>query len=133
MIRELEVLSEAWPKIGETLGVPHTEEAYRKIRSLLDSVADEVGENEDHPWASLMETLGSLVDSYEREHDPEPSGNPVAVLEYLMDEHGLSQSNVPEIGSQGVVSEVLRGNRQLNIRQVRALSQRFGVSPAVFI
>ena len=92
MIRELEVLSEAWPKIGATLGVPHTEEAYRKIRSLLDSVADEVGENEDHPWASLMETLGSLVDSYEREHDPEPSGNPVAVLEYLMDEHGLFRS-----------------------------------------
>ena len=133
MIRELETLSEAWPKIGETLGVPHTEEGYRKLRSLLDSVTDEVGENEDHRWASLMETLGSLVDSYEREHTPEPSGNPVAVLEYLMGEHGLTQSNVPEIGSQGVVSQVLRGHRQLNIRQVRALSQRFGVSPAVFI
>ena len=50
-----------------------------------------------------------------------------------MDEHGLSQSDLPEVGSQGVVSEILRGRRQINLRQVRALSERFGVSPAVFI
>jgi HTH-type transcriptional regulator / antitoxin HigA len=39
---------------------------------------------------------------------------------------------LPEVGSQGVVSEVLKGKRELNIRQVRALAQRFHVSPAVF-
>ena len=50
-----------------------------------------------------------------------------------MDEQGLNQSDLPEVGSQGVVSEILRGRRQINVRQVRALSERFGVSPAVFI
>jgi HTH-type transcriptional regulator/antitoxin HigA len=40
---------------------------------------------------------------------------------------------LPEVGSQGVVWEILRGRRQINVRQVRALSERFGVSPAVFI
>ena len=50
-----------------------------------------------------------------------------------MDEHGLSQADLPEVGSQGVVSEVLRGRRQINVRQVRALSERFGVSSAVFV
>jgi HTH-type transcriptional regulator/antitoxin HigA len=50
-----------------------------------------------------------------------------------MEEHGLTQSDLPEIGSQGVVSEVLRGKRELNIRQIRALARRFQVSPAVFI
>jgi HTH-type transcriptional regulator/antitoxin HigA len=50
-----------------------------------------------------------------------------------MEEHDLKQSDLPEIGSQGVVSEVLAGRRQLNIRQVKALSERFGISPAVFI
>ena len=39
----------------------------------------------------------------------------------------------PEIGSQGVVSEVLSGKQDLNLRQIQALSQRFHVSPAVFI
>ncbi len=34
---------------------------------------------------------------------------------------------------KGVVSEVFRGKRELNLRQDRALSERFGVAPAVFI
>ena len=54
-------------------------------------------------------------------------------LKFLMAQHGLNQSDLPEIGSQGVVSEILSGKRELNIRQVRALSQRFGVSAATFV
>jgi HTH-type transcriptional regulator/antitoxin HigA len=45
----------------------------------------------------------------------------------------LTQSDLPEIGSQGVVSEILRDKRKLNMRQVQALAARFNVSPAVFI
>jgi HTH-type transcriptional regulator/antitoxin HigA len=50
-----------------------------------------------------------------------------------MKEHGLTQSDLPEIGSQGVVSEILAGARELNVRQIRRLAKRFGVSPAVFV
>ena len=50
-----------------------------------------------------------------------------------MEAHGLTQSELPEIGSQGVVSEILSGERDLNVRQIRRLAKRFGVSPAVFI
>jgi HTH-type transcriptional regulator/antitoxin HigA len=50
-----------------------------------------------------------------------------------MEEHGLTQSELPEIGSQGVVSEVLSGERELNIRQIRRLAKQFRVSPAVLI
>lgn len=66
-------------------------------------------------------------------HVRELPSSPVAVLRLLMEEHGLNQSDLPEVGSQGVVSETLRGRRHLNVRQVRALSERFEVSPAVFI
>ena len=45
----------------------------------------------------------------------------------------VKQADLREIGSQGVVSEILAGNRELNIRQIRALSERFGVSPATFV
>ena len=44
-----------------------------------------------------------------------------------MAEHGLRQSELPEIGSQGVVSEVLSGRRALNLRQVKAFARRFAV------
>jgi HTH-type transcriptional regulator/antitoxin HigA len=50
-----------------------------------------------------------------------------------MEEHGLKQSDLPEIGSQGVVSEIPSGKRQLNVRQLKLLSERFKVSPAVFV
>ena len=54
-------------------------------------------------------------------------------LQFLIEQHGLSQSQLPAIGSQGVVSEVLAGKRALNLRQVKALAARFAVSPATFI
>jgi len=49
-----------------------------------------------------------------------------------MEEHSLNQSDLAEIGSQGVISEILRGKRELNTRQIRALAKRFAVSPSVF-
>ena len=55
------------------------------------------------------------------------------MLRHLMDEHGVNQSALPEVGSQGVVSEILNGKRELNTRQIAALGKRFGVSPAVFL
>jgi HTH-type transcriptional regulator/antitoxin HigA len=50
-----------------------------------------------------------------------------------MQEHGLRQSELPEVGSQGVVSEVLAGKRQLNARQIAALAKRFAVPAEVFL
>ncbi|WP_293997829.1 helix-turn-helix domain-containing protein [Sphaerotilus sp.] len=55
------------------------------------------------------------------------TSTPASVLASLMEAHGLRQSDLPEIGSQGVVSEVLAGKRRLNLRQVQALAGRFSV------
>ena len=54
-------------------------------------------------------------------------------LRSLMDEHDLRLSDLPEVGSQGIVSEILSGKRELNVRQIRELAQRFHVDPAVFL
>ena len=54
-------------------------------------------------------------------------------IKEIMREHQLRQSDLPEIGTQGVVSEVMAGKRELNTRQIRRLAERFGVSPAVFV
>jgi HTH-type transcriptional regulator/antitoxin HigA len=55
------------------------------------------------------------------------TSTPATVLASLMEEHGLKQSDLPEVGAQSVVSAVLAGKRQLNLRQVKALARRFGV------
>lgn len=46
-------------------------EEYRRLVALLDELTDEVGENEAHPLASLMEIIGVLIEKYEEEHVPE--------------------------------------------------------------
>ena len=38
---------------------------------LFDSMIDEVGEDESHPLASLMEIVGVLIEKYEDAHVPE--------------------------------------------------------------
>jgi HTH-type transcriptional regulator / antitoxin HigA len=125
-------LQQHWTVISPLLSL-RNEPEYDRAVARLNGLLDEVGTNEQHPLYTLLDTLGTLIHAYEEEHHPIPACSGVDVLRFLMDEHGLTQSDVPEIGSQGVVSEVLRGKRELNIRQIRALAKRFQVSPAVFI
>jgi HTH-type transcriptional regulator/antitoxin HigA len=130
---QIKEIAKVWPDIRTVFSVPHNEKDYKKLLNLLDSLIDEVGNNERHPLSSLMETIGSLIETYESQNIPEIVGNPIDTLNALMAEHGLKQSDLPEIGSQGVLSEILSGKRQLNARQIKLLSKRFKISPAVFI
>lgn len=129
---EIKNIEKVWPKVSHFFHVPRNEEEYLILSNILDELIDEVGNSESHNLASLMETIGILISAYE---DKEyqigfPSGGDV--LKYLLDEHNLKQSDLPEVGSQGVVSELLNNKRELNVRQIKLLSDRFHVSPAVF-
>ena len=61
----------AWTTVSEILYLPHTEKEYQEAVRLLDNLIDSVGEDENHPLASLMEILGVLIEKYEDEHVPE--------------------------------------------------------------
>ena len=130
---QLKEIAKVWPNIQPIFSVPHNKKNYNKLVNLLDNLIDEVGNNENHPLTSLMETIGTLVETYESQYINEIEGTPIDALNALLTEHGLKQSDLPEIGTQGVVSEILSGKRQLNVRQIKILSKRFKVSPAVFI
>jgi HTH-type transcriptional regulator / antitoxin HigA len=62
---QIEKALAAWPQVEPTLRVPHSERDYRQLVKLLDRLVDEVGEDENHPLASLMEVLGVLIEKYE--------------------------------------------------------------------
>jgi len=121
-----------WANIAPLLTVRNEREYNAAVRR-MNELLDEIGTNEKHPLYSLLDTLGTLIHAYEEEHYPIPESTGVDVLRFLMDEHGLTQSDLPEIGSQGVVSEVLNGKRELNVRQIRSLAGKFKVSPAAFV
>ncbi|RJQ48721.1 MAG: transcriptional regulator [Desulfobacteraceae bacterium] len=133
MNTQLKEIAKVWPDIQDVFSVPHNETAYKKLVGLIDHLVDEVGNDDSHPLSSLMETLGSLIETYEARNVAEMDGNPIDTIKTLMEEHGIRQSDLPEIGSQGVVSEILSGKRLLNVRQIKLLSKRFHVSPAVFV
>ena len=65
---DLNKTAAAWAPLSRTLFVPHTESEYRQLVELLDSLIDQVGEDESHPLASFMEVVGILIEKYEDEH-----------------------------------------------------------------
>ena len=115
------------------LGVIRSKAEYERAVATLDTIIDEIGEDETHPLADLAEALGVFVEAYDKAHYPTPSPSPRAMLRFLMEQNDLGQSDLPEIGSQGVVSEILSGKRSLNVRQISRLGKRFNVSTSVFV
>ncbi len=125
-------IKQQWTLIAPYLTINNDQE-YEQAVARLNTLIDEVGTNEAHPLYSLLDTLGILIEVYESENYEIPDCTGVEMLLYLMEEHSLTQSDLPEIGSQEVLSEIINGKQELNIRQVKALAQRFQVSSSVFI
>lgn len=67
---DLGKVANAWATLTDSVFVPHTEEEYNQVVALLDQLIDEVGGDESHPLASLMEVLGVLIEHYEITHVP---------------------------------------------------------------
>jgi HTH-type transcriptional regulator/antitoxin HigA len=65
----------AWSSLAGTVFVPHSEKEYRQLVALLDDLIDEVGEDESHQLASLMEIIGVLIQNYEDQNVPELTPN----------------------------------------------------------
>ena len=131
-VAELKQIQTVWANAKTFLEIT-SDEQHDQALDLIDTLMAVVPDSEeDHPMQGLLQTLGTLITDFENQHVPIPSVPPHEALKYLMEEHGLKQSDLKEIGSQGVVSEILSGKRKLNVRQIQYLCQRFHTSPNVF-
>lgn len=133
MNAQIEQAIRHWPHVAPLLQAPRSKAAYRRLVDALDAVLDAGGADETHPLASLADYLGERVAAYEAEHLPIREMPAPDFLRELMKQHGLTQKDLPEIGAQSVVSEVLRGKRSLNVRQIARLSARFGLPADAFM
>lgn len=120
------------------VGAIRTEADYDRALGLIEAILDNTRdtparEDSTHPLADLLDLLTAAVHEYETDHHAIPASSPRDVLRFLMDQHGLKQSDLPEVGSQSVISEVLAGRRMLNTRQIAALVERFHVGADAFI
>jgi HTH-type transcriptional regulator/antitoxin HigA len=98
----------------------------------LNRLVDKVGDHPRDPRYRFIDTLSVLIEAYDEEHYPILDASPIELRKFLMEQHGLSQGDLPEIGSQDVVSEILRGKRELTVRQIQALAQRFHLPVGTF-
>lgn len=106
---------------------------HKRMLGLLDLLMQASEGKPRHPAVPLIGIVARLIEDWESDRLPLAPQRGRDALRYLMNAHGLKQSDLPEVASQGVISEVLSGKRQLNVRQIRALSERFGVSPETFL
>lgn len=108
---------------------------YEKALVLMDELIEDYDCNR-----ALIEVLSTSIERWEASADEfaefnrqvEAMDDGVAVLRLLMDQHGLTGSDLPELGSKSLVSKILKGERSLTRRHIEALSRRFGVSPTLF-
>lgn len=124
---------------GEFVSGINTPADYARATALLDELTDGhvLSKYEDNILIELEDAL--LV--YERDaeqfaHFNATIGAPVAPLELLrnlMEIHGLSGSELPEIGDKTAVSKVLNGSRPISHKMAYALSARFAMQPGAFI
>ncbi len=76
------------------------------------------------PEADEMEVLVTLIEAYERNHDPICPADPIDAIQFRMEQQGLTPKDLePYIGPSGRVSEVLNRKRRLSLQMIKRLHQ----------
>ncbi len=129
----LENAMQHWNMVAPAINCPKNQEDYQTlIANIKDAI--ELAENIPNSHITgLIESMAMAAEKYESKYVENLEGGALASLRYLIKLHGVRQSELKEIGSQGVVSEILNAKRSLTLRHVKELALRFNVSPSVFI
>lgn len=106
---------------------------YDRVTAFLVEVIAEIGRKKNHPLCGLMGLIEMRLREYDDVRSPMDDVTGVDLLRFLMEQHELRQQDLPELGSQSLVSEILKGKRKLNSRHIRTLAKRFKVPPTVFL
>ncbi|CAH0543028.1 helix-turn-helix domain-containing protein [Vibrio marisflavi] len=109
---------------------------YNELIELMDELIEAPDEN-----AILIDLLFPVIERYEEEAEQFQKFNKrideldqgIATLKVIIDQHGLTLSDFPEIGKKSLMSQILSGKRSLTLSHIRALSERFGVPASMFV
>lgn len=111
----------------------HSEADFERMSSLMNTLLDDVGDDEEHPLSSLLELVSDLVYRYEQEHQGIEAAEPKDVLRFLMESRGLKQDALSDLVPQSNLSAILAGKRKISATLAGKLGKFFGISAAVFV
>jgi HTH-type transcriptional regulator/antitoxin HigA len=95
-----------------------------RARALVERLWD----SRDPADMARLEAQARLIEAYERHKWPRRSASVAELIQFLMDQHGLTRADmVPLLGTPSRVSEVLRGRKGLSMAMVQRLRARFRV------
>jgi HTH-type transcriptional regulator/antitoxin HigA len=116
------------------------ESSHKKALAAVDQLWELASDDELDPYGALLLLLADAIDKYES-LDPDLNNfiekskaipADIAMLSILMDQHELSDTDLPEIGSSSMVSQVLNGESILSRSAIDGLALRFGISGGRF-
>jgi HTH-type transcriptional regulator/antitoxin HigA len=130
-----QAILQAWMPFKEAIGVTsvHTEKDYERATQTIDVLLDEIGDDEDHPLADVLDFLADQVKAYEDERFSIPKAEPRDVLRFLMDQHHLHQEDLSDCAPQSRISEILTGKRSISKAMAKRFAHRFKVHSDLFL
>lgn len=106
----------------------------RDHEAAVERIAELIGAQAGTPEGDELDVLATLVDAWEAKHHAIDAPDPIAAIEFRMEQQGLTRNDLePMIGSRARVSEVLRGNRKLTIEMIRRVRSGLGISADLLI
>ncbi|WP_395947283.1 type II toxin-antitoxin system HigA family antitoxin [Caedibacter taeniospiralis] len=122
-------INKSWSLLMPYIEAYKTKKQYEESKKLLRELMKLSADEKTQEIQSFARALAKQVNNYESKHFSfENSANAKDVLLYLIKMYGLTQKDLPEIGSQSLVSKILKGERELTLTHIKALSKRFNVS-----
>ena len=80
------------------------------------------------PQGDRLDVLVTLVEAWERKHEPMDLPDPVEAIKFRMEQSGLGPKDlVPMIGRLNRVYEVLSRKRPLTLTMIRQLHRELGI------
>jgi HTH-type transcriptional regulator/antitoxin HigA len=130
-----QTILQAWVPFKKAIGVTsvHTEEEYARATATIDVLLDEIGDDENHPLADVLDYLADQIKAYEDQRFLIPKAEPREVLRFLMEQHGLRQEDLGDCASQSRISEILAGKRSISKETAKRLGSRFNVHADMFL
>jgi HTH-type transcriptional regulator / antitoxin HigA len=134
-----ETIFRTWKKVDEVAHdylVPITTKTqYKAALELLESLWEKVGEDATSPYGSLFTLLAERIAAYEARHIPFCDVTPAQMLEYLIEQRGVTQQEVADATGiqQSNLNQIIKGKRKLTTAHIKRLAAYFKVEPGVLL
>jgi HTH-type transcriptional regulator/antitoxin HigA len=129
----IEQISQSWQNIAPLLVPVFSEEDCDRREEQLKKLIKLNQQKKDPQISYLIKSMALTIEEYEKKEFPIEKATGIETLQYLMGEHGLNESDFPEIGNQELILDLLDGKQELSLRMIKILAKRFGVSEQTFL